>query len=93
MMDTNQLQTGIDTAKAVVADVKTNWPAISLGAALVARELKNFNAWLVNVLDGIRARGGLFLMLWSLLWNPPAPRPGTAFVKSEEPQNNQGKDL
>ena len=71
MIDTNQIDQAVDTAKAVAAEVKTNWPAISALMFILARELKNFNQWLVNVAEFIIKHGGIGWLFLKLIWNPP----------------------
>ena len=72
MIDTNQIQQAGEAAQAVAAELKTNWPAISLALALAARELGNFNRWVVNVLEFVIRHGGIGWLLCKLVWNPPA---------------------
>lgn len=72
MMDTNTIQ----QAGAVVAETKAqlqlNWPAISAGAVIIARELKNFNEWLAGIGAAVIRHGGIFMIVKKLIYNPKA---------------------
>ena len=72
IIDTNQIQQAAEAAQAVAAEVKTNWPAISAAAFIIARELGNLNRWLVNVAEFIIKHGGIGWLIWKLVWNPPS---------------------
>lgn len=72
MIDTNQVQ----QAAQVVAEAKVQFspylPALAVAAAWCGREIRNFNVWLFNACEYMRSHGGIALLLWKLIWNPPA---------------------
>jgi hypothetical protein len=73
MIDTNQIQTALETANNTVHIVRTQmspWlPAIAIAAAWFGRELTRFSAWLQTAAAKIITHGGLLKILWKLLWN------------------------
>ena len=73
MIDTNSIAQANQTAEAAKAVVTQWWPTLCLLTALAARELKNFNVWVVNVLEFVIKHGGIGWLAWKLIWNPPAP--------------------
>jgi len=81
MIDTNLINQTGEVVKAAHEQLSANWPAICAAAVLIARELKNFNAWLAGVAGFVIQHGGLGCLLWKLLWNPPA--------KKSQPSNPQ----
>lgn len=70
MIDTNQVNQVAETAQAVHAQLTANWPAICAAAVIVARELRNFNLWVVGVAEFVIRHGGAGMILKKLLWNP-----------------------
>lgn len=71
MIDTNQINQANEVATAAKAVAAQWWPTLCLLTALVSRELKNFNAWVVNVAEFIIRHGGVATLLRKLIWNPP----------------------
>jgi hypothetical protein len=72
MIDTNQISQAAQDAAAIHAQLSANWPAICAAAVIVARELRNFNLWIVGVAEFVIRHGGAALILKKLLWNPDA---------------------
>ena len=71
MIDTNTISQANDTALAAKAVAQQWWPTLCAVAVIVARELRNFNVWLVSVADYVISHGGIGLIIKKLLWNPP----------------------
>lgn len=70
MIDTNSINQAGEAVQAVHAQLQMNWPAISAGAVIVARELANFNRWLAGVGESVIRHGGIFMIVKKLIWNP-----------------------
>lgn len=73
MVDTNQVQQAVDTAKAVASQVQANWPAISAVAFIAAREITNFNRWVRSIAEFVIAHGGIGKIAVKLVWNKGTP--------------------
>ena len=73
MLNTNQIQTALETASNTAQIVRTQispWlPAIAVAAAWLGRELNRFSAWSENAAEKIMAHGGIAKIVWKLLWN------------------------
>jgi hypothetical protein len=69
MIDTNTIQQAGDAAQQIVAQVKINWPAISIAGVWLGREIGNFNRWLVNASEFVIRHGGVGSILVKLVWN------------------------
>ena len=78
MIDTNQLAQAAQDVAVVKSQVSANWPAICAGAVIVARELRNFNLWVVGVAEFVIRHGGAALILKKLIWNPAALPPAAS---------------
>ena len=72
MMDTNQINSAVATAQDLHAQLSANWPAITAAAVIVARELRNFNVWVVGVAEFVIRHGGVVMIARKLIWNPSA---------------------
>ncbi len=72
MLDTNLINSAGDVVTAAKAQWSVNGPALALAAALIARELRNFNLWVVGVAEFVIRHGGIGWLIWKLIWNPPA---------------------
>jgi hypothetical protein len=72
MPDTNQVAQAAATAVAIHEQVSANWPAICAASVIVARELRNFNAWCLGVAEFVIKHGGGLMIVKKLLWNPDA---------------------
>jgi hypothetical protein len=83
MLDTNTVQQVAQVGQEVAGQVKANWPAISAGAFIIAREIGRFNAWLRNVAEFVISHGGIGWLIWKLIWNPP---PSTATTEPGKTQ-------
>lgn len=70
MIDTNLINQAGDAVQTLHAQAALNWPAISAGAVIVARELKNFNEWLAGIGAAVIRHGGIFMIVKKLIWNP-----------------------
>ena len=81
MIDTNQINQVAQDAAAIHAQLSANWPAICGVAVIVARELRNFNLWVVGVAEFVIRHGGIAWLFWKLVWNPPLK---TQFLKPGE---------
>lgn len=73
MLNTNQIQTALETANNTAQIVRTQinpWlPAIAVAAAWLGRELSRLSAWLQTAASKIIAHGGIAKILWKLVWN------------------------
>ncbi len=70
MIDTNVINQAADSVAAAATQLKINWPAVSVAAVIVARELKNFNEWLAGLGAAVIRHGGIFMIVKKLIWNP-----------------------
>ena len=70
MIDTNQINQAGEVVQAVKAQVTYNWPAICAVCALLARELRNLNAWLFQAAEFVIKHGGMVMIGKKLIWNP-----------------------
>ena len=73
MIDTNLINNAGDALQTAHAQLQLNWPAISAGAVIVARELANFNRWLAGVAEFVISHGGVAMIARKLIWNPNSP--------------------
>jgi len=72
MIDTNAIAHANETAQAATALAAQWWPTACAVAVIVARELKNFNQWAVNVAEFVIRHGGLVMIAKKVIWNPDA---------------------
>lgn len=73
MLDTNQIQTALETANNTAGIMRSQlspWlPALAIAAAWFGRELNRLAAWSQTAAAKIIAHGGLVKILWKLIWN------------------------
>ena len=72
MIDTNTIANVNETAQAAKAVAQQWWPTIVAVAVIVARELRNFNAWLFSLSEYVIQHGGVLMLAKKLVWNPPS---------------------
>ena len=73
MIDTNTIAAVNDTAQAAREVAQQWWPTLCAVAVIVARELRNFNAWLAGIVEWIIGHGGVGMIVRKLIWNPMNP--------------------
>ena len=71
MIDTNQVQQLAQVGAEIKTQVSPWLPALAVGAAWAGREVRNFNAWLINGAEYVIGHGGLGMIIRKLIWNPP----------------------
>ncbi len=77
-IDTNSVAQAFEKAAFVKSQVQANWPMICAVAVIVARELRNFNAWVRSLAEFVIAHGGILMITKRLFWNPsPSDRLAT----------------
>jgi len=75
MIDTNQLNQVLADGHQISGAVTANWPAICAASVIVARELRNFNLWCINIAEFVIKHGGIGMIVNKLLWNPEPSQP------------------
>ena len=72
VIDTNTIASANETALAAKAVAQQWWPTACAVAVIVARELRNFNQWLVGVAEFVIRHGGAGMIFKKVIWNPDA---------------------
>lgn len=70
MIDSNTISQVNETALAAKAVAQQWWPTACAVAVIVARELRNFNQWVVSVAEFVMRHGGVGMIFKKLIWNP-----------------------